>query len=134
MSAGHAFQRVIEIGEGLDLVELGGSDERADGCPSGAAAVGSGKQVVLAAERDRADDALDRIGIEFDAAVIEEAAKCAPADQGIADRIGQTAAGRGKSELRIEPGLHRRDSGSDLDWRTLCRAAAVWPRIVVSIA
>jgi len=37
MSAGHAFQRVLEIGEGLDLVELGGSDEGADGCPSGAA-------------------------------------------------------------------------------------------------
>src|SRR5712675_1833637 len=56
MTAGHAFQRVLEVGEGLDLVELGGSDERADGCPSGAAAVGSGKQVVLATERDRADD------------------------------------------------------------------------------
>jgi hypothetical protein len=66
MSAGHAFQRVLEIGEGLDLVELGGSDERADGCPSGAAAVGSGKQVVLAAERDRTDDALDGIGVEFE--------------------------------------------------------------------
>jgi hypothetical protein len=51
MSAGHAFQHVLEIGEGLDLVELGGSDEGADGCPSGAAAVGSGKQVVLATER-----------------------------------------------------------------------------------
>jgi hypothetical protein len=25
-------------------------------------------------------------------------------------------------------------SGSDLDWRTLCRPAAVWPRIAVSIA
>src|SRR6266403_6318389 len=67
MSAGHAFQHVLEIGEGLDLVELGGSDEGADGCPSGAAAVGSGKQVVLATERDRADDALDGIGVEFDA-------------------------------------------------------------------
>jgi hypothetical protein len=51
MSARHAFQHVLEIGEGLDLVELGGGDEGADGCPSGAAAVGSGKQMVLAAER-----------------------------------------------------------------------------------
>src|SRR5258708_10899714 len=93
MSAGHAFQRVFEIGEGLDLVELGGSDEGADGCPSGAAAVGSGKQLVLAADRDRADDALDGIGVEVDAAVIEEAAKGAPAGQGVADRIGHTASG-----------------------------------------
>src|SRR5258708_10373094 len=51
MSAGHAFQHVLEIGEGLDLVELGGSDEGAGGYPSGASAVGSGKQVVLATER-----------------------------------------------------------------------------------
>src|SRR6267154_5856189 len=107
MSAGHAFQHVLEIGEGLDLVELGGSDEGADGCPSGAAAVGSGKQVVLATERDRADAALDGIGVEFDAAIIEEAAKCAPAGQGVADRIGQTAAGRDEGELRREPGLPR---------------------------
>jgi hypothetical protein len=50
MSARHAFQHVLEIGEGLDLVELGSGDEGADGCPSGAAAVGSGKQMVLAPE------------------------------------------------------------------------------------
>jgi hypothetical protein len=40
MSAGHAFQHVLEIGEGLDVIELGGGNEGTDGCPSGAAAVG----------------------------------------------------------------------------------------------
>src|SRR5258706_8550926 len=57
MSAGHAFQHVLEIGEGLDLVELGGGDEGAEGCPSGAAPVGPGEQVVLATERNGADRA-----------------------------------------------------------------------------
>jgi hypothetical protein len=51
MAAGHAFQHVLEVGKGLDLVELGGGDEGANGCPSGATAVGSREQVVLAPER-----------------------------------------------------------------------------------
>jgi hypothetical protein len=41
------------IGEGLDVVELGGGDEGADGCPTVGAAVGSGEQVVLAAQGHR---------------------------------------------------------------------------------
>jgi hypothetical protein len=65
----NVFEHVLEIGEGLDVVELGGGDERADRCPAFNASVGSGKQVVLATERNGADRALDGIGVEFDAAV-----------------------------------------------------------------
>jgi hypothetical protein len=68
VTAGHALGHVLEIGEGLDVVELGGGDERANGCPTLGAAVGSGEQVVLAAERDGTDRALDGVGVEFDAA------------------------------------------------------------------
>jgi len=47
--------------------------------PAVGAAVGSGEQVVLAAERDGTDRVLDGVGVEFDAAIIEEAAEDDPA-------------------------------------------------------
>src|SRR3978361_694138 len=64
------------IGEGLDVVELGGGDERADGGPAVCTAIRPGKQVVLAAERNRADGTFGGVGIEFDASIFEEYAKC----------------------------------------------------------
>jgi hypothetical protein len=79
MAVRHALEYVLEIGEGLDVVELGGGDEGADRRPAVGAAVGSGEQVVLAAERDGTDRALDGVGVEFDAAIIEEAAEDVPA-------------------------------------------------------
>ena len=42
MTIGHALQDVSEPGKRLDVIELCGSDEGADGCPSNAAAVGRG--------------------------------------------------------------------------------------------
>jgi hypothetical protein len=51
MAVGHALQHVLEVGEWLDVVELGGGDERADGGPADSATIGSGEQVVLASER-----------------------------------------------------------------------------------
>jgi hypothetical protein len=41
MTIGHALQDVSEPGKGLDVIELCGGDEGADGCPSNAAAVGA---------------------------------------------------------------------------------------------
>ncbi len=106
MSAGHAFQHVLEIGEGLDLVELGGGDEGAEGCPSGAAAVGPGKQVVLATERNGADGAFDRVVVEFDATVIEESGEGWPARERITNGLGKRAGRWNAAKLHLEPRLH----------------------------
>ena len=89
MAVGHAFQNVLEIGERLDVIELCGGQQRGDDRPAGCAAIGSGEQMVLAAERDGPDGAFDRVVVELDAAVIEEAAKRSPAGERIADRIGE---------------------------------------------
>ena len=72
MTVGHALQDVAEPDKGFDVVELCGGDEGADGCPSDAATVRAREQMVFAPERDGPDGALDRIVVEFDAAVIEE--------------------------------------------------------------
>ena len=97
MSARHALEHVFEIGEWLDVVELGGGDEGADRGPAVGAPVGSGEQVILAAKRDGTNRALDGVGIKFDASVIKEAAKSVPAVQA-------TAAGAGLM-LDIEPSV-----------------------------
>jgi hypothetical protein len=78
MSVGHALQDVSEPGKGL-VIELCGSGEGADGCPSNAAAVRAREQMVFAPERDGPDGALDWVVVELDAAVIEEAGEGGPA-------------------------------------------------------
>src|SRR5262245_44118113 len=94
MAIGHALEDILKIGEWLDAVELRGREERGDDRPAGRSAVGAGEQMVLAAEGDGPDGAFDRVVVEFDAAVIEEAAKRPPAGQGIPHGFGETAAGR----------------------------------------
>jgi hypothetical protein len=79
VAAGHAREHVLEIGEGLDVVELGGGYEGADGRPAVGAAVRSGKKVFLSAEGDRPDRALNGVGVEFDAAIIQETTEKLPA-------------------------------------------------------
>ena len=44
-----------------------------------AAAVGAGKERVLAVERQRADGALDGVGVQLDAPVLQEADEALPA-------------------------------------------------------
>jgi hypothetical protein len=56
-------------------------------------------------ERDRADGTLDRIVVEFDAAVIEESGEGWPACERITNGLG----GWNAAKLHLEPGLHHLD-------------------------
>jgi hypothetical protein len=70
--------------------------------------------VVLAPHRDRPDRPLDRVGVELDATVVEEPAEGGPTDQGISDRLGQSAARRHAMQFGLEPGLEGTDQGGRL--------------------
>ncbi len=48
MAVGHAPENVAKIGIGLDVVEPCRGDEGADRCPSLSAAIGAGKEMILA--------------------------------------------------------------------------------------
>jgi hypothetical protein len=72
MAVRHAFQNVLEVGERLHVVELSGGQQRGDDRPARRTAVGSGEQMVLAAEGDGPDGTFDRVVVEFEASVIEE--------------------------------------------------------------
>src|SRR6516165_7741846 len=128
MAVDHSFKHISEIGEGLEVVELGCGEERSYNGPALAAAVRAREQMVLAAERDRSDGALDRVVIELDAAVIEKAGERHPSGERVADRLSQPAVPGNSAELLFEPDLHRRDQRSRLDVAhvsaVLIRAAA----------
>ena len=109
MSVGHAFQDVLEIGEGLDVVELGGGEERGDDRPAGRAAVGSGEQMVLAAECGRPNSTFDGVVIELNATVTEEPAESFPSGQRVTDGVGESTFWREAIELCFEPDLHGLD-------------------------
>src|SRR5258708_33112155 len=68
VTVGHALQDVSEPGKGLDVVELCGGDEGADGCPSDAATVRAREQVVFAPGRDAPDGAVDLVVVQFESA------------------------------------------------------------------
>ena len=75
MAVDHALEHVFKVGVGLDVVELCRGDEGADRGPSLSAAIGPGKEMVLAPERHGPDGALDGVVVEFDAAIVEESAQ-----------------------------------------------------------
>ena len=87
MAVGHALENVLEVGVGFAIVELGGGDQRAHDGPAVGAAIGPGEQMVLAAKGNRSDRPLDRIGVELDPAVVEEAAESLLVDERVADGI-----------------------------------------------
>jgi hypothetical protein len=64
MAVRHALENVSEVGERLDVIELGGGNESADGGPACAATVGACEQVVLAPERDGPDRIEPCLGVK----------------------------------------------------------------------
>src|SRR5438132_14434495 len=73
MACDNLGEYVAQIGLRIDAVHLAGFDERGDDRPVVTTAIGAGEEVVLAAKCDRTDRTLDDIGVDLDAAVVEEA-------------------------------------------------------------
>jgi len=106
MAVRHALEHVFEVGVGLDPVELCRGEKRGDDGPSIRAAVRPGEQMVFSSQSHRPDGAFHRIGVEFDAAIIQEPAERRPARERIADGLGQPAARRNPVQLALQSGLH----------------------------
>ncbi len=106
MAVCEPFENVLQVGIGLDVVELCGGDERGDDGPAVGASIGAGKEMVLAPEGDRPDRALDCVGVEFDTPILEEATESGLSGKRIANGLGKCAARRQPGELAFKPGLH----------------------------
>ena len=89
VALGEAGEHAAEIRQGIDGVELAGLDQRGQGRPMFGSAVGAGEQGILPGQRQRPDRALDGVGVDLDAAVVEEAGEAEPAAERVADGFGQ---------------------------------------------
>jgi hypothetical protein len=75
LSADDPLEDILQPGERLDVVELGGVDQAGDDRPMPGSAVRAGEQAVFPAQGNRPDASLDGVGVELDAAVVEEQAE-----------------------------------------------------------
>jgi hypothetical protein len=101
-----------DVGEVLlriDGVEFAGLDQRGDDRPVLGAAVGTSEERILAIEGDGADRPFDDVGVDLDAAVLEEAGEPLPSREGVADRFGELCLLADQAELLAEPRLERDD-------------------------
>ena len=122
---GDPRQHVGKPGLGIDVVELGGLDQRVhDGCAV-AARVRAAEGPVAAADRDAANGSLGGIVRQADAAVVEEARERLPVIEGVVDRFGKRALRGELLALASEPFLEAVDEwlralparGQPLGWR-----------------
>jgi hypothetical protein len=63
---------IREIGMRVDVTKFAGLDERGDDGPMFSTAIGPGEQCIFPVQRDRADGTFDDVGVDLDAAIIDE--------------------------------------------------------------
>jgi hypothetical protein len=107
----HPREHVAQVSVRFDTVQLAGLDQRADDCPSIAATIAAGKEMILAPERHGTDSTLNWIGVELDAAIVEEAGQALPARERVTDCLGQRAAAGYARKLGFQPGVERLHDG-----------------------
>jgi len=83
-----AGEDVGQPGVGIDAIQLTGLDQRVDRSCASPAAVGAGKDPVLAADRNTPDGTFGGVVREADVPVIKEAGERGPSLQMIVDRLG----------------------------------------------
>ena len=106
---GDAGEDVGEPGLRIDVVELGGDDQRVHEGGALGAAVGAGEQPRLSAESKAAQRPFGGIVRQADAAVVEEAGEAVPALQHVVDRLGDRELARQLGPLAAHPGFELGD-------------------------
>ena len=85
----------------IDVVELGGREQRGEDGPCAAPAVRSSEERVLARDGLRADRALDGIVVDVEPAIVEEALERGAPAYSVADRVGEFGFARDALELGL---------------------------------
>src|SRR5262245_17034054 len=113
--AGHRLTILVRTSviqtSGSTALSLQVSTSEANPRPVLGAEVVAGEEGILAVERQAADRALDRVGIDLDVAVVEEAGEAIPVIEPVGERLADLAAFRHSREALLEPGLQRFDDG-----------------------
>lgn len=90
MTCSDGFEGGLEVGEGLGAVDLCCGDERSDTAPGATAFIMAGEEGVLSRQGDRADQVLDSIGVDLDAAVVEEGLQPVPLPVDVGQLLSET--------------------------------------------
>ena len=102
-------QRIGEPGVRVDGIELGGLDQRDDDRTVGTAFVAAGEECVLPVQGDGTDRAFDRVGVDLDAAIVEEAAEVLSVARAVTHGLSTWRAAREAFKLLVEPDAKRLD-------------------------
>jgi hypothetical protein len=96
---------VGEVGLRLDGIEFAAFDQRCDDGPMLGSAIGPREERIFPVQCNRPDAALDDIGIDLDAAVVEEAGETVPARERITDCLSELGLLADQGELGAQPGF-----------------------------
>ena len=103
----------LEIGEGLDAIDLAGFDQRGDATPSDAAFVMTGEEGVFAVQSDGADQIFDAVIVDLDASIGQEGLQPIPVIMDVSQLFTQPGLGGDLAALCLQPVAEGRDQ-----WRT----------------
>jgi len=118
-------------GLGVDVVELGGDDQAVDDGGALAAAVRTGEQPRLAAERDAAQRPLGGIVGEADPAVVQKGGEGGPAGQHVIEGFGDVGMAGQPGTLDPHPGFELVEQRQNT---LLARGEARLRRLTVDLA
>jgi len=124
-------QHVGEPGLGIDIIELGGGDQRVDGCSPPATFVGAREGPIAATNRHGTQLALGGIVRHAQSAVVKEASECSPALEAVIDGFAGLAVLGDPCALLAQPGLQ-----CDDEWAAalMARSHALLRRQAVDLA
>ena len=105
---GKGLECRLEVGVGIDTIELGGFDERSDAAPVPTALAVACKKRVLSVEGERADGVLTGVGLDLDAAVGQEDLQPFPVPRDVAELLAEAGLGRDAGALLLQPDAERR--------------------------
>ena len=104
-----AGEAIGEPGLGIDIAQFGCFNERGEDGPILGTVIMTREQSILARQSLRAHGTLDDVGVEFDAAIVEDAGEAVPVPEAIADDLGRIRPTRKPRELMLEEDLQRVD-------------------------
>ena len=94
MAVRDRLQGCLEVGEGLDAVDLRCLDQRCDAAPRLATLIMTGEERILAVQGDRPDQVLDAVGVDLDAAVMKDGLQPVPVAMDVSELFAQAGLGR----------------------------------------
>ena len=111
MASGDRLEGRLQMGERLHAIDLCGGDQGGDAGPGATAFVMPCEERNLFRQGNRADQVLDGVGVNLDAAVMQEGLQTAPLAMNVGQLLAQARLDRDTRALRLQPVTEIGDEG-----------------------